>query len=55
MTPQPIDWRHLAAQASKENDPQKLLSLVTELNRLLEQNERTSVVPRQNIVDPQNE
>jgi hypothetical protein len=44
MTPQPTDWQNIAEQASKENDTQSLLSLVAELNRLLEQNERTSVL-----------
>ena len=43
MTPkQPTDWHHLAEQASKELDPTKLMSLVDELNRALEENERTS-------------
>jgi len=42
MTSQPTDWRHLAEQASNENDPQKLMSLVDQLNLALEQNERTS-------------
>ena len=42
MTPQPSDWKYLAEQASKELDPQKLLSLVDELNRTLEQNKTTS-------------
>jgi hypothetical protein len=43
MTPhQQTDWHHLAEQASKELDPVKLMSLVDELNRALEQNERTS-------------
>ena len=43
MTPQNAnDWRHLAEQASKEMDPEKLMSLVNELNRVLEQNERSS-------------
>jgi hypothetical protein len=44
MTPQTTDWRHLAEQASEEKDTQKLMSLVDELNRILEQNERTSVL-----------
>jgi hypothetical protein len=35
-------WHELAEQASKELDPIKLMSLVDELNRALEQNERTS-------------
>ena len=42
MAPQNTDWRDLAEQASKESDPEKLMRLVTELNRALEQNERTS-------------
>jgi len=29
------DWKHLAEQASKEMDSTKLLSLITELNRVL--------------------
>jgi hypothetical protein len=36
------DWKHLAEQASKEMDPEKLMSLVNELNRVLEQNEQSS-------------
>jgi hypothetical protein len=40
--PQPNDWRQLAEQASKEVDPQKMMSLVHELNRVLEQREQTS-------------
>ena len=36
---QPSDWRHLAEQASKEMDSKKLLSLVTELNRVLGERE----------------
>ena len=42
MTPKPTDWYHLAEQASKEPDRDKLMSLVNELNRALDQNERTS-------------
>jgi hypothetical protein len=42
MAQQYTDWHHLAEQASKENDPRKLLHLVAELNRALDQNERTS-------------
>jgi len=29
-------WMELCAQAAKEQDPQKLLALVEEINRLLE-------------------
>jgi hypothetical protein len=43
MTPQRPNWHELAAQASKELDPVKLMSLVDELNRALEQNEQTSM------------
>jgi hypothetical protein len=43
MTPfEQGNWLHLAEQASKERDPEKLMSLVSELNRALEENERTS-------------
>ena len=42
MTSQRPQWHELAEQASKELDPIKLMSLVDELNRALEQNERTS-------------
>ena len=40
MTPQPSDWRALAAQASNEMDPDKLTQLVTELNEALEREEK---------------
>jgi hypothetical protein len=40
MTPhQPRDWKCLAEQASKEMDSDKLLGLVTELNRVLGEHE----------------
>ena len=32
-------WMELCAQASKEQDPQKLMALVEEINRILEANE----------------
>jgi hypothetical protein len=36
MTPhQPSDWHRLAEQASTEMDPQRLMKLVSELNRQL--------------------
>jgi len=34
------DWRLLAERASKEMDPDKLMSLVVELNRVLEESQR---------------
>jgi hypothetical protein len=33
----PRDWRSLAARASTEMDPEKLLKLVSELDRVLEE------------------
>jgi hypothetical protein len=33
-------WKELAEQASQEQDPNKLLELVREINQLLEQKER---------------
>lgn len=42
MTSQPSNWRRLAEQASKERGPNKLMSLVDEFNRVLEQNELSS-------------
>jgi hypothetical protein len=43
MIPQRSNWHELAEQASKELDPAKLMSLVDELNRALDENERTSM------------
>jgi hypothetical protein len=43
MTPQHTnDWEHLAEQASSEMDSQKLMELVSELNRVLGEREETS-------------
>ena len=36
------NWQHLAEQASKELDPKKLMILVDQLTRTLEQNERAA-------------
>jgi hypothetical protein len=33
-------WKELCAQAAVERDPEKLLELAQEINRLLEENER---------------
>jgi hypothetical protein len=46
MTPQPSDWRHLAEQASNEMDPNKLVDLVVELDRMLGEREKTFRQPR---------
>jgi hypothetical protein len=32
---QPNDWKHLAEQASNERDPEKFMTLIHELNRVL--------------------
>jgi hypothetical protein len=43
MTPhKPSDWQHLAQQASTEMDPNKLMELASELNRVLGEREETS-------------
>ncbi|MGH9529824.1 MAG: hypothetical protein ACRD2S_07900 [Terriglobales bacterium] len=36
----PMDWRELSEAASREQDPQKLLELVEELDKALEQHEK---------------
>jgi hypothetical protein len=47
MTPSQSDWQHLAEQASSEMDPDKLLKLVDQLNRVLgEQEERSRAQQR---------
>jgi hypothetical protein len=47
MTPrrQP-DWYYLAEQASNESDPEKLMSLIGELNRALDEHQRTRQRPQ---------
>ena len=49
MTPsQTNEWQHLAERASKEMDPEKLVNLVTQLNRVLgEQEERSGAQQHQ--------
>jgi hypothetical protein len=42
---QPEEWPHLAEQASKEQDPKKLLALVEELNRVLGEERQTKLAP----------
>ena len=43
MTPdQSTDWRSLAEQASIEPDPEKLMSLVAALNRVLDEREKAT-------------
>jgi hypothetical protein len=42
MTPQASEWQTLAEQASNEMDPEKLLNLVSQLNRVLGEREERS-------------
>ena len=42
MTPSQSDWQQLAEQASSEMDPEKLINLVAQLNRLLAEREERS-------------
>jgi Asp-tRNA(Asn)/Glu-tRNA(Gln) amidotransferase C subunit len=46
MTPSQSDWQHLAEQASIEMDPDKLLNLVDQLNRVLGKQEERSRAQR---------
>jgi hypothetical protein len=39
MSDQPKDWRKLCEAAAQETDPDKLLSLVIELNKVLDERE----------------
>jgi hypothetical protein len=40
-------WMHLCEQAALEQDPEKLMQLVSEINRLLEEKERRLVAKSQ--------
>ena len=42
------DWREIAEAARKEYDPEKLIALVTELNRVLEHEVSLSVPQTEN-------
>jgi len=41
MTPQPRDWRRVAEQVRDEKDSSKMMALVIELNRLLENEDKS--------------
>jgi hypothetical protein len=45
MTPQPRDWRRVAEQVRDEKDSSKLMVLVIELNRLLENEDKSRKRP----------
>lgn len=38
----PLDWRSLAERATVENDPVKLVTLVFQIERVLEEQQRNS-------------
>ena len=40
-TPQPKDWRHVAEQIREEKDSKKMMDLVVELDRLLENEDKS--------------
>jgi uncharacterized membrane protein (DUF106 family) len=42
MDTSPSRWKEVAEAASKEHDPEKLIQLVTELNRMLEEQQECS-------------
>lgn len=42
MTPQSNAWKILAEKASQETDPEKLMALIHELNRVLLEREETA-------------
>ena len=51
MPPHEADWKYLAEEASNEMDPEKLLQLVAQLNRVLGEREeslRQRTIKRQN-------
>ena len=41
MPPHEADWKYLAEEASSEMDPDKLIDLVTQLNRVLGEREES--------------
>jgi len=43
----PERWRELCAQAAVEQDPEKLMELVTEITRLLEEEQERARLKRQ--------
>ena len=46
------EWRSIAEQASTEQDPAKLTSLVAELCRSLDERQKNASVSAQRITDP---
>jgi hypothetical protein len=45
-------WMHLCEQAALEQDPEKLMLLVVEINRLLEEKEQRLIRTSQQRADP---
>jgi hypothetical protein len=46
MTSQPRDWRQVAEQVRDEKDSSKMMALVIELDRLLENEDKSRKRPR---------
>jgi hypothetical protein len=45
MTPQPRDWRRVAEQVRDEKDSSKMMALVVEFDRLLENEDKSRKRP----------
>ena len=45
MTPQPRDWRRIAEEVRDEKDSDKMMALVIELNRLVENEDKSRKQP----------
>jgi hypothetical protein len=43
---QPSDWKSIAEQVSKEMDPEKFMTLIARLNRVLLEQEKTTRLQR---------
>jgi hypothetical protein len=51
MTPQPRDWRQVAEQVRDEKDSSKMMALVIELDRLLENEDKSRKRPHLVLTD----
>ena len=49
------EWRILAEEARLEKDPDKLLEIVSALNRALDEREKTTGKNRQHLATPERE
>jgi hypothetical protein len=46
---EPKGWRRLQQLAQEESDPEKLVAIIDEINRLLDEHERKASVPNARI------